>query len=59
MISEKDKLTILKYSKKYQIGKVILFGSSKEKENANDIDIGIKGIKPEKFVDFCWGVFSK
>ena len=57
MISEKDKLTILKYSKKYKLGKVILFGSSKDDENANDIDIGIKGIKPEKFFDCCWEIY--
>lgn len=57
MISKKDKQTILKYSKKYNLGKVILFGSSKDKKNANDIDIGIKGIKSEKFFDFCWEVY--
>lgn len=52
MISEYDKTTILKYAKKYNLTEVILFGSSIERENANDIDIGIKGIEPGHFFDF-------
>ncbi|MEW5693173.1 MAG: nucleotidyltransferase domain-containing protein [Candidatus Hydrogenedentota bacterium] len=52
MISEKDKAIILKYAKKYKLTTVILFGSSVEKENANDIDIGIKGIEPGRFFEF-------
>ena len=57
MISEKDRQLILKYSEKYKLKRVILFGSSKEKENANDIDIAIKGIAPELFFDFCWELY--
>ena len=57
MISEKDRQLILKYSEKYKLKRVILFGSSKEKGNANDIDIAIKGIAPELFFDFCWEVY--
>lgn len=52
MISESDKATILKYAKKYNLSKVILFGSSIEREDTNDIDIGIKGIRPELFFKF-------
>jgi len=52
MISERDKTTILKYAKKYNLREVILFGSSIERKDANDIDIGIKGIKPGLFFDF-------
>ena len=52
MISERDKATILKYAKKYNLSTVILFGSSVNREEANDIDIGIKGIKPELFFEF-------
>jgi len=53
MISEKDKEIILKYSKKYNVSSVILFGSSTRKEMAsNDIDIGVKGIEPGLFFDF-------
>lgn len=57
MISEKDRQLILKYSEKYKLKRVILFGSSKEKENANDIDIAIKGVAPELFFDFCWELY--
>lgn len=57
MIAENDKKIILKYAKKYGISKVILFGSSKEKTNANDIDIGVKGLVPELYFDFCWEVY--
>ncbi len=52
MISEKDRAIILKYAKKYNLSTVILFGSSVERKNANDIDIGIKGIEPGHFFEF-------
>ena len=52
MISKKNKAIILKYAKKYNLSVVILFGSSIEKKNTNDIDIGIKGIEPNRFFDF-------
>lgn len=52
MISEKDKKIILKCAKKYNLNTVILFGSSLEKKDANDIDIGIKGIQPGRFFEF-------
>ncbi len=57
MISENDRSIILKYAKKYKPGRVILFGSSKERTDANDIDLGVKGISPELFFDFCWEVY--
>jgi len=52
MISEKDKATILKYAKKYNLSTMILFGSCLDREDPNDIDIGIKGIEPELFFKF-------
>ena len=52
MLSEKDKATIVKYAKKYNIRTVILFGSCLDKEDPNDINIGIKGIKSEFFFKF-------
>ena len=52
MISEKDKAIILKYAKKYNLRTVILFGSCLDREDPNDIDIGIRGIKPELFFEF-------
>ena len=52
MISEKDKTTILKYAKKYNVSTVILFGPYLDKEDPNEIDIGITGIEPELFLEF-------
>ncbi|KPL02200.1 MAG: hypothetical protein AMJ73_09085 [candidate division Zixibacteria bacterium SM1_73] len=57
MISEKDKNIILAYAKKYKLEKVILFGSSKERMDAKDIDIGVRGIAPNLFFDFCWELY--
>ena len=57
MISERDRNIILSYAKKYQLAKVILFGSAKDKSDAKDIDLGIRGIKPELFFEFCWQVY--
>lgn len=57
MISENDKSMILKYAKKYKLARVILFGSSRERMDANDIDIGVIGLAPELFFDFCWELY--
>ncbi|MEA1964567.1 MAG: hypothetical protein U9O41_05520 [Candidatus Aerophobetes bacterium] len=57
MISENDMRIILTYAKKYKLTKVILFGSSKERPDARDIDIGVRGIAPELFFDFCWELY--
>lgn len=52
MISEKDKNRIIEYARKYKVHTIILFGSSVEKDDARDIDIGVKGIEPRLFFDF-------
>ena len=57
MISENDKNVILTYAKKYKLEKVILFGSSKERTDTRDIDIGVRGISPGLFFDFCWELY--
>jgi predicted nucleotidyltransferase len=57
MISENDKNIIVMYAKKYNLEKVILFGSSKEKFDARDIDIGVRGISPKLFFDFYWELY--
>lgn len=57
MISENDKNIILTYARKYRLERVILFGSSKERTDARDIDIGVRGIAPELFFDFCWELY--
>ncbi len=53
MITEKDKEIIIQCAKKYNVAYIILFGSSTNKDGeSKDIDIGVKGIKPELF--FCF-----
>lgn len=53
MITEEEKGIILRYAKKYNISSVFLFGSSIEsKKDANDIDLGVKGIEPKLFFKF-------
>lgn len=52
MISEIDRNRIIEYAKKYNVETVILFGSSLVEDNPKDIDIGIRGIKPELFFNF-------
>jgi predicted nucleotidyltransferase len=59
MITEKDKKIILKCAKKYHVSSVILFGSSAKKDKeAHDIDIGVKGIKPQLFFKFYSELFK-
>jgi len=57
MIATDDMRILLAHAKKYKLTKVILFGSSKEKTDARDIDIGIRGIAPEFFFDFGWELY--
>ena len=53
MIKPSERRIILKCAKKYRVSSVFLFGSSAEKNKKyNDIDIGIKGIKPKLFFKF-------
>ena len=52
MINEKEKAIIIRYAKKYQVSAIFLFGSSKENKEYNDIDLAVKGIKPELFFKF-------
>ena len=57
MISKIDKLLILKYAKKYKLARVVLFGSSLKRTDANDMDIGVTGLAPKSFFDFCWELY--
>jgi uncharacterized protein len=53
MISKADKDVIISLSKKYNVSKVLLFGSSaSEKADGHDIDLAIEGIKPSDFFTF-------
>jgi predicted nucleotidyltransferase len=53
MISEQDKSTIVEISRRYGVRGVLLFGSSADpKREADDIDLAVEGIVPEKFFSF-------
>jgi len=53
MITESDNKIILLFANKYNVSSIILFGSSLEKDKEpNDIDLGVKGIKPQLFFKF-------
>lgn len=58
MIAENDKKVIIDYAKKYEAEYVLLFGSSVLRGESGDIDIAVKGIKPEKFFKFYAEVFK-
>jgi predicted nucleotidyltransferase len=52
MLTEAERATVVRVARKYHLTEVILFGSSVEREDANEIGIGIRGIRPETFFDF-------
>jgi predicted nucleotidyltransferase len=55
MISNDDKYKISEIAKKYKISKLYLFGSiinDEDKENSNDIDLGVEGIPDSLFFKF-------
>lgn len=58
-IVQKDREIILQCAKKYGVSTVVLFGSSiREDREANDIDIGVKGIEPRLFFKFYADLFK-
>lgn len=54
MISKRDKGIITQCAKKYKVTTIYLFGSSLDRnsEEYNDIDLAVKGIRPEVFFKF-------
>ena len=59
MITEMEKDIILQCAKKYNVSSIFLFGSSVAKDReANDIDIGVKGIEPRLFFKFYAELFK-
>ena len=53
MISERDKDIITQCARKYKVSTIYLFGSSLDRNSEpNDIDLAVKGIRPEVFFKF-------
>jgi len=59
MIDTKDRELIIQFASKYRVSQVYLFGSSlAESGSPHDIDLGVKGLKPELFFKF-YGELSR
>ena len=53
MLTEHDREVIFKCARKYRVSSISLFGSSIKGDNEpNDIDLGVKGLKPKLFFKF-------
>ena len=53
MVTEQEKEIILRCAREYSASSVLLFGSSIEDgQDANDIDLGVKGIEQKLFFKF-------
>jgi len=53
MITQAQREIILHYAREYQVGEVVLFGSSLDPaETPHDVDLAVKGIDPARFFRF-------
>ena len=53
MISDSDKKSIISTARKYNVSRVLLFGSGlSDKKEAGDIDLAVEGIEPADFFSF-------
>ncbi|MFC1526450.1 nucleotidyltransferase family protein [Candidatus Latescibacterota bacterium] len=53
MISAKDRESITRLADRYDVGRLLLFGSSIDpSRKARDIDLAVEGLAPEKFFRF-------
>ncbi|HCY37910.1 MAG TPA: hypothetical protein DHV24_12315 [Candidatus Margulisbacteria bacterium] len=52
MITNEEKEIIINCAKKYNVKSIRLFGSAVKKNDYNDIDLAVEGIKPGLF--FCF-----
>jgi len=60
MITENDKAVIMQCAKMYNVSSVVVFGSSlNESGDANDIDLGVKGLDPRQFFKFYAELFKR
>lgn len=60
MITQKDKDTIETISRKYQVKRVLLFGSSIDPaKESHDIDLAVEGIAPKDFFKYYGDLLLK
>ncbi|MBN3033481.1 MAG: nucleotidyltransferase domain-containing protein [Candidatus Saganbacteria bacterium] len=58
MITKGEKKIILGCAKKFGVAEIYLFGSSVGKGRYNDIDLGVRGLRPELFFTFYADLFK-
>ncbi len=59
-VLERELAKVVSLSKEFGAEKVLLFGSCLEDvESAQDIDIAVKGVKPEKFFEMYGRILSE
>ena len=59
MLSEADRKAVIECAGKYRVSSVYVFGSSLGLGKANDIDLGVEGIKPGLFFRFYGDLIGK
>ena len=47
-----DKIIIVESARRYNVKRIMLFGSMLERQTANDIDLGVSGLKGRDFFKF-------
>lgn len=57
MLTKKEQDIIRQCAKRHNVASVFLFGSSLGKMAARDIDLAVKGIRPQAFFDFYADLF--
>ena len=59
MLSDVEKEVILTCARKYDVEALYLFGSTVDSDTPRDIDLAVKGIKPELFFKFYGELLRK
>lgn len=59
MLTKTEKEVIRQCARKYHVSRILLFGSSLAEKTAGDLDLAVKGIKPEHFFDLYGDLFRQ
>jgi len=58
MLTKKEEEVIKRCARKFNVSSVLLFGSSVSQKDAADIDLAVRGVRPESFFDFYAELFK-
>ena len=54
MLNESDRTAIVELAATYGVRRVILFGSASDPaRHGRDIDLGVEGVPPDRYYEFC------